>query len=75
LLQYLLARRDQVIEHGELLQAVWGAGYDQDSRLLHDTISRLRNRFQEAGVRRDHIETVHGIGYRLRGAETHGVHP
>jgi DNA-binding response OmpR family regulator len=64
LLQQLIQSQGEVISRESLLGRVWGSGY-AEYRLLHDTISRLRHRFQEAGLGADPIETVYGIGYRL----------
>lgn len=66
LLTQLLASRGQVLTHEEIIDAVWGPQYRDAPRLLHDAMSRLRRRFSAAGLRRELIETVHGIGYRLR---------
>jgi DNA-binding response OmpR family regulator len=65
LLACLIERRGRALSHEELLEHVWGPEYAAATHLLHDAISRLRHRFQLAGVRRDPIETVHGVGYRL----------
>src|SRR5262245_17304589 len=66
LLLRLAQDRGRVLTHAVLLQDVWGPGYADAHHLLHDTVSRLRHRFARAGATIDPIETVHGIGYRLR---------
>jgi DNA-binding winged helix-turn-helix (wHTH) protein len=48
-----------------ILSYVWGDSYIDSPALLHDSISRLRNRFKEAGAAKAPIQTLHGIGYRL----------
>ena len=66
LLLRLAQDRGRVLTHAVLLQDVWGPGYADAHHLLHDTVSRLRHRFAVAGAPVDPIETVHGVGYRLR---------
>jgi DNA-binding response OmpR family regulator len=66
LLLRLAQDRGRVLTHAVLLQDVWGPGYADAHHLLHDTVSRLRHRFAVAGASVDPIETVHGVGYRLR---------
>jgi DNA-binding response OmpR family regulator len=55
-----------VVSHEELLSSIWGSGYSNAHHLLHDAVSRLRHRFHAAGLSKSPIETVHGVGYRLR---------
>jgi len=64
-LLYLVAHRGRVLTHEEIIEQVWGAPYRDAHHLLHDTVSRLRHRFLAAGLARDPLETVHGVGYRL----------
>lgn len=65
LLQQFLENRDRVIPHETLLERIWGRGYENEVRLLHDTVSRLRHRFHQVGACTRCIQTVHGIGYRF----------
>lgn len=69
LLLYLLENRGRVLTRSEILESVWGSAYSQDSSLLHDTISRLRQRLRAAGVSPDPIRTVYGVGYKLEPRE------
>jgi two-component system phosphate regulon response regulator PhoB len=46
----------------QLLQVVWGADPDMQTRTVDVHIQRLRTKLGEAG---DMIETVRGFGYRL----------
>src|SRR5205823_6596197 len=65
LLDEMVQGRGRFLTHEELLSQIWGAGYEGQHRLLHDTVSRLRHRLREAGGSADCIETIHGVGYRL----------
>ena len=65
LLLCLLQNRGAVLTHEQIIEQVWGVAYRDAHHLLHDTVSRLRRRFLAAGLTRDPLETVHGVGYRF----------
>jgi two-component system, OmpR family, phosphate regulon response regulator PhoB len=63
LLRLLLERCGRVQTRGQLLSDVWGYAEDIDSRTVDTHIRRLRRKL---GPEADRIETVIGVGYRLR---------
>jgi two-component system, OmpR family, phosphate regulon response regulator PhoB len=63
LLRLLLERSGRVQTRGQLLSDVWGYAEDIDSRTVDTHIRRLRRKL---GPEADRIETVIGVGYRLR---------
>jgi DNA-binding response OmpR family regulator len=64
LLQLLLERRGRVQTRARLLADAWGYAEDVDSRTVDTHIRRLRRKL---GAEADRIETVIGVGYRLKG--------
>ena len=64
LLHYLAEHPDRVAGHRELLEAVWGAGYADETHLLQVTVRNLRAKLATA-IEEPAIETVYGKGYRL----------
>lgn len=66
LLATLLERRGRVQTRPQLLETVWEAQPDIQTRTVDMHVQRLRTKLGEAG---DLIETVRGFGYRFRGAE------
>lgn len=62
LLEELARNEGRVLTRAVLLDRVWGLGYYGDSRTLDVHIRRLRQKLGNPGI----IETVTGIGYRLR---------
>ncbi len=64
LLITLAERRGRVQARGHLLETVWEAAPDIQTRTVDMHIQRLRTKLGEAG---DLIETVRGFGYRMRG--------
>ena len=65
LLITLAERRGRVQARGHLLETVWDAAPDIQTRTVDMHIQRLRTKLGDAG---DLIETVRGFGYRMRGA-------
>ncbi len=63
LLTVLVERRGRVQRRNCLLRDVWGYNDDVDSRTVDTHVRRLRRKLKSAG---EQIETVVGVGYRLR---------
>jgi len=64
LLKVLIERQGRVQTRSRLLTDVWGYAEDVDSRTVDTHVRRLRRKL---GAEADRIETVIGVGYRLRG--------
>ncbi|MFS0838604.1 response regulator transcription factor [Paenibacillus sp. 1P03SA] len=64
LLAQLASHPGRIFTREQLLERVWGAGYEGGSRTIDVHIKRLRERFNEKS--RDFIlTTVRGLGYKL----------
>ena len=61
LLEAFMRRPGQVLTQGQLLEAAWDAGYEQRSNVVEVYVRYLRRKLGA-----DAIETVRGVGYRLR---------
>ena len=66
LLLTLAERRGRVQSRAHLLETVWDAAPDIQTRTVDMHIQRLRTKLHPAG---DLIETVRGFGYRLKGGK------
>jgi len=64
LLEFLMRTPGEVFSREVLLQRVWGWDFDGGSRTVDVHVQQLRSKL---GVHSDLIETVRGVGYRLRG--------
>jgi hypothetical protein len=62
-LAYLRAREGRPVERAALLRDVWGYDWDGGSNVVDVVVSALRRKL---GDRADTLETVRGVGYRLR---------
>jgi len=65
-LTFMLRRVDHVVSRGELLDAIWGDRFDGDPNIVDVYIGRLRRKVDAPFGARD-LETIRGVGYRVRG--------
>ncbi len=64
LLQALLGAPGKVFSRDELVDLAWGRGHAITDRTIDSHVRRIRQKLAAVGA--DPIETVYGIGYRLR---------
>jgi two-component system KDP operon response regulator KdpE len=64
LLRQLVRNRGRLMTHRELLTAVWGPGYGEDTQVLRAHIANLRRKIEPPEGRR-YIRTDPGVGYRF----------
>jgi two-component system, OmpR family, response regulator len=65
LLESLMRRPGEVLSRLQLLDSAWDMAYENRSNVVDVQVRRLRERI-DAPFRTDSIETIRGIGYRLR---------
>ena len=66
LLRMLMANRGVVLSRETLLEKVWGYDYVGDTRTVDVHVVRLRQKLEPDPSRPTYIETVRGVGYRMR---------
>lgn len=64
-LETLAREPDRVFGRSQIVERVFGSGYAGLDRSVDTHLSNLRRKLDDAGAG-DAIETVHGVGYRLR---------
>lgn len=64
LLCLLFSEQGAVLTRGQLLDRIWGYAFDGESRTVDVHIRTLRQKLGAAG---SCIETVRGVGYKMRG--------
>ncbi|MBE3583508.1 MAG: response regulator [Limnochordaceae bacterium] len=65
ILKVLAAHLDRVVTHGQLLRAVWGPGYQQETHYLRVYIGQLRRKIEDDPSQPRYLLTEPGVGYRL----------
>lgn len=65
LLEELLRNAERAVTRTMLLERVWGFHFDPQTNIVETHISRMRAKLNEGG-KPDLIETVRGVGYRMR---------
>jgi DNA-binding response OmpR family regulator len=64
-LAHLLSRQGDVVSKVQLLDNVWGEEFEGDPNIVEVYVGRLRRKVDDAFGRHS-IDTVRGVGYRLR---------
>ena len=65
LLEFFLRHPGQVLTRSAIIEAVWDFAYDGGSNVVDQYVNYLRRKIDAPFGRRD-LETVRGMGYRLR---------
>jgi DNA-binding response OmpR family regulator len=66
LLHRLLINSGRVLTRERLLEQAWGYEYVGDTRAVDSAIKRLRSKLRQASAESDCIESVRGVGYRIK---------
>lgn len=66
LLENLMAAPGRIFTRTQLLEHVWGYDFDPETNIVDVNVGRLRRKVDE-GSSAPLIETVRGVGYRIRG--------
>ena len=67
LLRCLMGVADRVYSRSELVERAYGHGHHITERTVDSHIRRIRSKFAELGA--DPVETVYGVGYRVRNGD------
>jgi len=67
LLEFFLRNPGRVLTRSQIIEAVWDFAYDGGSNVVDQYVNYLRRKVDSPFGRRD-LETVRGMGYRLRQA-------
>jgi two-component system, OmpR family, alkaline phosphatase synthesis response regulator PhoP len=69
LLYYLANNQARVFSRNQLLDAVWGAQNNVESRSVDACVRRLRHKIEPDPLRPTYLRTVRGAGYCLKAAD------
>jgi DNA-binding response OmpR family regulator len=72
LLELFLYNPQRIFSRSSILHKLWDFSISPSQQIVSDHVENVRRRLQDASVN-DPIETVHGLGYRLRAPQTCSV--
>lgn len=67
LMHIFLTNPDRAFSRSELLEAVWGKEYMGETKIVDVNIRRLRAKIESNPSKPTYLETVWGVGYRMKG--------
>lgn len=67
LMHLFLTNPDRAFSRSELLEAVWGKEYMGETKIVDVNIRRLRAKVEDNPSKPKYLETVWGVGYRMKG--------
>jgi two-component system KDP operon response regulator KdpE len=70
LLAYLATNAGRVLTHTQILEHVWGPGYETETQNLRVYVSQLRRKLDPDSTQPQMIMTEPGVGYRFVADET-----
>ncbi|CAN5440665.1 response regulator transcription factor [soil metagenome] len=65
LLRLFMENIGRTLPHGDVLQAVWGDGYADETQYVRVYVSRLRQKIEADLANPEYLFTEHGLGYRF----------
>jgi two-component system, OmpR family, manganese sensing response regulator len=65
LMEYLMRHPNQVLSRDQIERSLWSWGTQPESNAVTTIVRRLRQRLESVGAK-DWLETVYGMGYRLK---------
>jgi two-component system, OmpR family, KDP operon response regulator KdpE len=66
LLELLVRNPGKLVSHKQLLQEVWGPGYESETNYLRVYMAQLRRKLETNPSRPEHLITEPGMGYRFQ---------
>lgn len=67
ILELFLTNPKKVFSKTNIFESVWGEEYLGDDNTVNVHMSNLRNKLQKANPEEEYIETIWGMGYKLKG--------
>jgi two-component system, OmpR family, manganese sensing response regulator len=69
LIEYFMRHPNRILSRNQIEQALWSWGTQPESNAVTTLVRRLRQRLEAVGAK-DWLETVYGMGYRLKPQES-----
>lgn len=69
LLEYLMRNKNRIVSRSSILQHVWKHSFDPESNIIDVYIKRLREKIETDPNTPQLIQSIRGVGYRIRELE------
>ncbi|MEJ5286953.1 MAG: Two-component transcriptional response regulator, LuxR family [Candidatus Kapaibacterium sp.] len=69
LLEYLMRNKNRIVSRSSILQHVWKHSFDPESNIIDVYIKRLREKIETDPNAPQLIQSIRGVGYRIREVE------
>ncbi|WP_375725134.1 winged helix-turn-helix domain-containing protein [Arcobacter sp. KX21116] len=69
LLKYFMINANKTLTHKQILNEVWGTGYQTEMQYLRTYVNTLRKKIEQNSTRPKYIKTESGVGYRFSYSE------
>jgi len=66
LLEYLMRNKNRILSRSTITQHVWRHNFDPESNIIDVYIKRLRSKIENEDGSRPLIQSIRGVGYRMR---------
>ena len=66
IMELFMKNKERIFSKEAIYEAVWGEEYLGDDNAVKTHMSNLRNKLKKASNNEEYIETVWGLGYRLK---------
>jgi len=66
LLEYLIKNKNRILSRSTITQHVWKHNFDPESNIIDVYIKRLRSKIEREDGTKPLIQSIRGVGYRLR---------
>ena len=66
LLEYLIRNKNRILSRSTITQHVWRHNFDPESNIIDVYVKRLRSKVETEDGSKPMIQSIRGVGYRLR---------
>ena len=70
LLEYLMRNKNRILSRSTITQHVWRHNFDPESNIIDVYIKRLRSKVDADEELKPLIQSIRGVGYRMRDVPT-----
>jgi len=70
LIEYLIRHKNRILSRSTITQHVWKHNFDPESNIIDVYIKRLRSKIEREDGSRPLIQSIRGVGYRMRDVPT-----